>query len=145
MLEKNLKWNCEDGEKCFLELKSIDFTPYNDLLRRISGRNIKFMDIDGAVEYDNKFLFLEAKSIDNISDKKGQRWFFERLAYKLKKDCLVIYYWHDKDDKYFIKCLSYHFNEKWSDKEFFVNKQSCIKRMKEIIENFFKKEVSDET
>lgn len=67
---RNLRMSPEEYAK-----KLWDWTSLNGCFER----GIRLTDVDGMVEANNKFLFLEGKSKD-IDLPKGQKWALERLA-----------------------------------------------------------------
>lgn len=69
-----------------------------DILKGCFGdTKIKVMDIDGAIERNGKFLFIETKSLDASEDiPMGQHIFFKMLV--KNNGFIVIVVWGDKDN-----------------------------------------------
>ena len=57
-MENNINWNCEEDEKCYIKNVLIDWAIFNECF---SPTKIKISDIDGVVEHNGWFLFIEVK------------------------------------------------------------------------------------
>jgi hypothetical protein len=79
-----IEWKCETAG-CFNEL----MRPKIEMFAECFPRNVAMMDIDGTVELNGHFLFLEFKTSGNL--KAGQRYYLTRLtALSAKIEAMVI-------------------------------------------------------
>ena len=75
-MKHNLYWNCKEGENCYKDQVLPNWNVFNDCF---TGTNIKISDVDGVVERNGHFLFMEVKqNTKNI--RLGQRILYERLT-----------------------------------------------------------------
>lgn len=81
-----LRWDCEKRQ-CW----NLLCRPNIEYFARVLPRNIGMTDIDGSVEVNKHFLFLEWKSFEGDIP-VGQRLYFERLT-KVSKDitCVIVF------------------------------------------------------
>ena len=83
-MEHNLYWNCENGENCYIEEILPNWAIFNESFK---PTKIKITDIDGVVERNGWFLFIEVKQ--NTKDIPiGQRILFEKLTEI--SDCITV-------------------------------------------------------
>ncbi len=75
-MENNINWNCEEDEKCYIKNVLIDWAIFNECF---SPTKIKISDIDGVVEHNGWFLFIEVKQY-NKKIPQGQDILFEKLT-----------------------------------------------------------------
>lgn len=73
---RNLYWNCEEGQKCYIEQVLPNWAVFNECF---PGTNIRMSDIDGVVEHNGYFLFFEVKQ-NTKTIQYGQQLLFERLT-----------------------------------------------------------------
>lgn len=82
----SFKMNYDCKEKgCFNEAHRLKFGAFKDCL----PRGIQFTDIDGFVEVDNRFLFIEWKNGDPRELANGQRWAYQQLTKALPESRLL--------------------------------------------------------
>ena len=75
-MKHNLYWDCEDGENCYIDHILPNWAIFNECFK---PTKIKITDIDGVVERNGWFLFIEVKQ--NTKDiPMGQRILFEKLT-----------------------------------------------------------------
>lgn len=81
-----LRWDCEK-RGCW----NLLCRPNIEYFAHVLPRNIAMTDIDGSVEVNKKFLFLEWKSFEGDIP-TGQKLYFERLT-RISKDitCVIVY------------------------------------------------------
>lgn len=72
---RRFEWDCE-ARGCFNVERRLNFGVFFDCL----PKNLSFQDIDGTVEVNGHFLFLEWKTGGPAPLKKGQRLYAERLT-----------------------------------------------------------------
>lgn len=72
---RNLRWNCEEGKKCYIEQVLPNWAVFNE---SFTPTRIKVSDIDGVVERNGQFLFIEVKQNKFIPT--GQEILFKNLT-----------------------------------------------------------------
>jgi hypothetical protein len=77
-----IRWDCRNG--CFNEL----MRPKIEAFAECFPRNIGMMDIDGTVELNGHFLFLEFKTSGDLN--AGQHYYFTRLTRLPRVEAWVI-------------------------------------------------------
>ena len=87
-MEHNLYWDCEDGENCYMEQILPNWAVFNECFL---PTKIKITDIDGVVERNGSFLFIEVKqNTKNIPI--GQRILFEKLTHNAPHISVLLLY-----------------------------------------------------
>ena len=72
-----LYWNCQKGENCYIKEVLPNWDVFNE--ECFIPTNIKMSDIDGVVERNGQFLFIEVKQNTKYIQ-LGQRILFENLT-----------------------------------------------------------------
>ena len=75
-MENNINWNCEEDGKCYIKNVLIDWAIFNECF---SPTKIKISDIDGVVEHNGWFLFIEVKQYTKKIP-QGQDILFKKLT-----------------------------------------------------------------
>ena len=73
---RNLRWNCKQGENCYIEQILPNWGVFNECF---APTKIRITDVDGLVERNGQFLFIEAKQ-NTKTIPIGQRILFEQLT-----------------------------------------------------------------
>ena len=74
-MEHNLYWDCEDGENCYKDHVLPNWEIFNECF---IPTKIKITDIDGVVERNGWFLFIELKERKKEIP-TGQHILFEKI------------------------------------------------------------------
>ena len=124
----SLYWDCKT-QGCYKEKCVIDWK----FLSGVFIRDIRPMDIDGAVEVDGAFLFFEWKNEGGVLE-DAQRWFYERLTKLSSKITVFILYGNSE------KMELYH--AQWIKNGFLSEKKSMsINDLKRICAKWSNNEV----
>ena len=94
-MEHNLYWDCEDGKKCYIKEVLPNWAVFNECFK---PTRIKVSDIDGIVERNGQFLFIEVKqNTKEIS--LGQRILFENLTRNADHISVLLLYAQNVSEK----------------------------------------------
>ena len=87
-MESNIYWNCEEDEKCYIKNVLIDWAIFNECF---SPTRIKISDIDGVVEHNGWFLFIEVKQYTKKIP-QGQDILFKKLTESSDRITVLLLY-----------------------------------------------------
>ena len=88
---RNLRWDCEQGENCYIEQILPNWAVFNECF---AGTRIRITDVDGVVERNGKFLFIEVKQ-NTKTILTGQKILFEKLTENAPHISVLLLYAHN--------------------------------------------------
>ena len=88
MHEHNLNWNCKEEKKCYIEHVLPNWAIFNECF---IPTKIKITDIDGVVERNGWFLFIELKERTK-EIKTGQHVLFKKLTQTSDRITVLLLY-----------------------------------------------------
>lgn len=84
---RNLRWNCQEGKKCYIEQVLPNWSIFNECFR---PTKIRVTDVDGLVERNGQFLFIEVKQRKSIP--QGQQILFKKLTHNAPHISVLVLY-----------------------------------------------------
>ena len=125
-MQHNLYWDCQNGQNCYKEQVLPNWAIFNECFR---PTKIKFTDMDGVVERNGQFLFVEVKQ-NTKSIPIGQRILFEKLTENAPHITVLLLYAFDVSKKMDIQEYAVFKNGNMTQNWTRTNTQEVIERVR---------------